>query len=174
MFNQILAAEATSISSMGFRSVMGSFPTGVTIITTNAEDGTDVGMTVNAITSVSLEPPQLLICLAKSRFTAQAIADCGSFAVNFLSNDQQEVAGLFATNSPEKFKHVEVERGMLGMPLITDSLARAECRVNRMIEAGDHTIFIGDVVTGAAVEGQPLIYFRSGYNELMEARGLTK
>lgn len=146
-----------------FRSVMGSFPTGVTVITTVSKGGLPVGMTVNAITSVSLDPPQLLICLGKNRYSAEAIKSCGKFAVNFLSNDQKDVASIFASSTEEKFSTVDYHNGPLGLPLISDSLAIAECEVSSIIDSGDHLIFIGDVVNGNATDGMPLVFFRRNY-----------
>ncbi|WP_127519825.1 flavin reductase family protein [Mesorhizobium sp. Z1-4] len=163
MRDRVNGTSPQPVPSQLFRSVMGSFPTGVTVITTVAETGGPVGMTVNAITSVSLEPPQLLICLAKSRYTASAIQSCGRFAVNFLSNDQKEVAGIFASNAEQKFSTVGYHEGVLDLPLINGSLAIAECEVSNVIDAGDHLIFIGEVVSGRATDGMPLVFFRRNY-----------
>jgi flavin reductase (DIM6/NTAB) family NADH-FMN oxidoreductase RutF len=143
------------VAPQTFRSVMGSFPTGVTVITTISGSGDPVGMTVNAITSVSLDPPQLLICLAKSRYTAAAIQFLGKFAVNFLSDDQKDVASIFASNGDEKFSAVRTQ--------ISGSLAQAECEVIRIIESGDHLIFIGEVMSGTSHDGMPLVFFRRNY-----------
>lgn len=151
------------VAPQTFRSVMGSFPTGVTVITTISGSGDPVGMTVNAITSVSLDPPQLLICLAKSRYTAAAIQFLGKFAVNFLSDDQKDVASIFASNGDEKFSAVRTQIGEQGLPLISGSLAQAECEVIRIIESGDHLIFIGEVMSGTFHDGMPLVFFRRNY-----------
>ena len=163
MHDQVATLDRRPVPPQTFRSVMGSFPTGVTVITTVSETGGPVGMTVNAITSVSLDPPQLLICLAKSRYTAAAIKACGKFAVNFLSDDQKDVAGIFASSADEKFSTVRTETGDLGLPLIADSLALAECEVSSVIDSGDHLIFIGEVVSGTSKDGMPLVFFRRNY-----------
>lgn len=163
MQDNIATLKPQPVPSQLFRSVMGSFPTGVTVITTISETGSPVGMTVNAITSVSLDPPQLLICLAKSRYTAAAIQSQGKFAVNFLSDDQKEIASIFASNVDEKFSSVITEPSELGVPLISDSLAQAECEVRNVIDSGDHLIFIGEVVRAKAQDGMPLVFFRRNY-----------
>jgi len=163
MHDHANASPAQLVQSQLFRSVMGSFPTGVTVITTVSETGRPVGMTVNAITSVSLEPPQLLICLARHRYTAAAIQSSGRFAVNFLSNDQKEIAAIFASSAEDKFNAVGYRSGALELPLINDSLAIAECEVSSVMDSGDHLIFIGDVVSGTATDGMPLVFFRRNY-----------
>lgn len=168
MHNDASVTTSHAVPSQLFRSVMGSFPTGVTVITTVADAGSPVGMTVNAITSVSLEPPQLLVCLAKNRYTAAAIQSCGRFAVNFLSNAQKDIAGVFASSVEEKFNCVRYHTGMLDLPLIDESLAIAECEVSRVIDSGDHLIFIGDVVNGTANDGMPLVFFRRNYGNWKE------
>lgn len=163
MHDHIATLAPRPVPPQLFRSVMGSFPTGVTVITTLSETGTPVGMTVNAITSVSLEPPQLLICLARSRYTASAIRFSGKFAVNFLSDDQKNVASIFASNADEKFSTVRTHCGALGLPLIADSLALAECEVCKVVDSGDHLIFIGEVVSATSKDGMPLVFFRRNY-----------
>jgi flavin reductase (DIM6/NTAB) family NADH-FMN oxidoreductase RutF len=163
MYDSFATAEEQHMTPQFFRSVMGSFPTGVTVVTTTSGDGDPVGMTVNAITSVSLDPPQLLICLAKSRYTAAAIRLNGAFVVNFLGEDQKGIASTFASNIATKFNEVSTHKGRLGIPMISDSLALAECEVRDVIDANDHMIFIGEVVGGKAGDGMPLVFFRRNY-----------
>lgn len=146
-----------------FRSVMGSLPTGVTVITASDTDGVPLGLTVNAITSVSLDPPQLLICLAAERHTALTIRKTRKFAVNFLGAHQKDIATLFATSTESKFDSIMTHRGMLGLPLITGSLALAECEVSSIVESGDHLIIIGKVTAGTAGDGMPLLFFRRNF-----------
>lgn len=163
MSEQILNFTPQPVSPGVFRSVMGSFPTGVTVVTARDADGAPLGLTVNAITSVSLDPPQLLICLAKHRYTATAVRETGKFAVNFLGRDQQDVAALFASQAEAKFDTINARRGELDLPLIPGSLAQAECSVRSIVEAGDHLIFIGEVVAGTVSDGQPLMFYRRNY-----------
>lgn len=154
-----------AVSSAAFREIMGSFPTGVTVITARDAAGDPVGLTANAVSSVSLDPPQLLICLGRDRFTARTISDSGRFAVNFLGSDQQAVAERFASRLDDKFSGLAVAEGELGVPLIAGALAYAECHVMKTIETGDHLIFVGLVRRGEVGGGVPLMFFRRHYGE---------
>jgi flavin reductase (DIM6/NTAB) family NADH-FMN oxidoreductase RutF len=151
------------VSSAAFREVMGSFPTGVTVITTLADDGTPIGLTANAVSSVSLNPPQLLICLGREKYTAKAILSHQAFAVNFLARAQVDIAQRFASAVQDKFAGVEHAKGWKDIPVITGALAVAECEVQRTIDAGDHIIFVGLVRRGVASTGDPLMFFRKEY-----------
>jgi flavin reductase (DIM6/NTAB) family NADH-FMN oxidoreductase RutF len=148
------------VGAEDFRRIMSSFPTGVTVITTFDEKGANVGLTANAVSSVSLTPPQLLVCLGVDKYTAAAIRKCGVFAVNFLSAEQRWIAEQFASSKEDKFSGLEIERGELNLPLIKGAIAIAECQLERLIEAGDHLIFIGAVRAGRAEAGNPLMYFK--------------
>lgn len=142
-----------------FRRIMSSFPTGVTVVTTRDEKRNKIGLTANAVSSVSLEPPQLLVCLGVDRYTTTTIQKCGAFAVNFLSAEQRWIAEKFASGMSDKFSGLAIENGQLDLPLIKGAIAIAECRLERFIEAGDHLIFIGAVKAGRAEAGDPLMYF---------------
>ena len=154
-----LDETASEVSSAAFRDVMGSFPTGVTVITTIAPDGNPIGLTANAVSSVSLTPPQLLICLGRDKFTAQAILAHKAFAVNFLARAQENVAQIFASRHSDKFASVTCK----SVPVLAGALATAECEVQRVVEAGDHLIIIGLVRNGVASGGDPLMFFRKEY-----------
>lgn len=151
------------VSTSAFREVMGSFPTGVTVITTVAPDGTPIGLTANAVSSVSLTPPQLLICLGREKFTSKAILGHNAFAVNFLARAQEDVAQRFASSHPDKFSGLEFSRGFKDIPVLDGALAVAECEVQRTVEAGDHLIIVGLVRRGIASGGDPLMFFRKEY-----------
>lgn len=158
-------AVAETVSSAEFREIMGSFPTGVTVVTTLDEEGKPIGLTASAVSSVSLSPPQLLICLGSERYTARSVAARGRFVVNFLGGDQQAVAERFARHADDKFAGLPVRTGEDGLPLIEGALAHAECVVTKAVPAGDHTVFVGLVVRGTAGAGSPLMYFRRHYGE---------
>ena len=158
-------AMSDALSSTAFREIMGSFPTGVTIITARGTEGQRVGLTANAVSSVSLAPPQLLICLGRDRFTSQVITESGRFGVNFLDRGQQAVAERFASRMNDKFAGLAVREGSHGVPLIAGALAHAECSVVKTLEAGDHLVFIGLVTQGSARNGVPLMFFRRTYGE---------
>src|SRR5258708_29761874 len=142
-----------------FRSVMGDFASGVTIITARHE-GIDYGLTASAVSSLSLDPPMLLICLNKTSNTQKAIAQSQVFAVNMLRETQSEVARQFASSHPDKFSGMSVSYGALGVPLLADTLATIECRVTAEVTGGTHSVFLAEVKTAQAAEGMPLTYFR--------------
>jgi flavin reductase (DIM6/NTAB) family NADH-FMN oxidoreductase RutF/DNA-binding FadR family transcriptional regulator len=152
-----------------FREVIGRFTSGVTLITTTA-GGKRYGMTASAVSSLSLEPPMLLICVNRAAPTCAAISSSGIFGVNILSENQGDLADRFAQPSKDKFAGVPVEDGALGIPLLEAALARLECRVTEEVAGGTHTVFLAHVVTAEAGAGLPLTYFRGrlGRLELQE------
>jgi len=156
-----------------FRDVMGRFASGVTVITTHAHDA-DSGTTASAVSSLSLDPPMVLVCLNMTSSTQAAVRDAGCFAVNILGADQSELAFQFATKSgAAKFEGAKIVRGERGVPLLAGALAHIECRVAEMVTGGTHTVFLGEVDHAAASEGAPLTYFRGTFGrfetELEEA-----
>ncbi len=149
-----------------FKLAMSHFASGVTIVTTEHAE-TPYGMTVASFASLSLHPPLVLICVEKTVKTHDAIAAAGKFGVSILAQEQAEVSGRFASKKIEdKFAGVGWSRGELGMPLIDNSICALECRIENELPGGDHTIFVGEVVTARTGEGPPLVYFRSGYRQL--------
>ncbi len=142
-----------------FRSVMSRFASGVSIITTR-NAGIDYGLTASAVTSLSLDPPMLLICVNKASHTRDAIASARVFAVNILREDQSELARRFATSQPDKFEGQSISSGELGVPLLDDVLATIECRVTEIVSGGTHSIFLAEVQTAQATEEMPLTSFR--------------
>jgi flavin reductase (DIM6/NTAB) family NADH-FMN oxidoreductase RutF len=142
-----------------FRSVMSRFASGVSIITTR-DEGIDYGLTASAVTSLSLDPPMLLICVNKASNTQKAIAEAQVFAVNILRENQSELARRFAGSHPDKFAGMSISYGELGVPLLDDMLATIECRVTEIVSGGTHSIFLAEVQTAQAAEGMPLTYYR--------------
>ncbi|MBS1886146.1 MAG: flavin reductase [Actinobacteria bacterium] len=148
-----------------FRDVVGRFASGVTVIT--ARDGdVDAGMTASAVTSLSLEPPMMLVCINRSAPTGESVARAGHFAVNILRGDQGEVALAFAAPSEDKFKGIPISRGTWGEPLIDGALATIECEVVEEVSGGTHTVFLGRAHVAEAQPGSPLAYFRGGFGRL--------
>ena len=145
------------------KNAFGSFATGVTVVATREADHTPRGFTANSFSSVSLEPPLLLICIAKSALSLAVFKKATFFSVNILCETQQEVSRIFASQSEEKFDSVSWERGFKDVPLLFGSLARFVCKTDRHIEAGDHTILIGEVKDFDYRQGSPLSYFRGQY-----------
>lgn len=145
------------------RNAFGAFATGVTVITTRQPDGTPRGFTANSFTSVSLDPPLLLVCLAKTAHSADVFREAPHFAVNILAEDQKAVSGLFASRAPDKFAQCAWTSGPAEMPLIDGSLATFTCANHQLVDAGDHLILIGRIEAFSTSEGQPLGYFRGNY-----------
>jgi flavin reductase (DIM6/NTAB) family NADH-FMN oxidoreductase RutF len=162
------------------RNAFGTFATGVTVVTTRQPDGTPRGFTANSFTSVSLDPPLLLVCLAKTAHSADVFSEAPHFAVNILAEDQKAVSGLFASRAPDKFQNCAWTPGPSDMPLIDGSLAAFTCANHQLVDAGDHLILIGYIDHFSTTEGQPLGYFRGNYfsigieKDLAEAAAAAK
>jgi flavin reductase (DIM6/NTAB) family NADH-FMN oxidoreductase RutF len=139
---------------------MGSFATGITIVTSCDATQTPVGLTASSLASVSKEPPLVLVCIGNDKYTLSAIRNSGLFAVNLLKAGQADIARLFASSATQKFSELKFRRGVLGAPLLDDALAYAECSVFKLVDAGDHAIVIGKVVDGETVSAPPLLHFR--------------
>jgi flavin reductase (DIM6/NTAB) family NADH-FMN oxidoreductase RutF len=147
-----------------FSRVMGSFASGVTVITVTSPDGSPKGFTASAVSSLSLEPRMLLVCVSVRSSSLRIIQEVGSFGVNILSTDQQEVAQQFAQPGDDRFKGLRWRPGSAtGAPVIDGSLAYAECKLTDSCKGGDHVILIGEIVAGDAHEAEPLLYFRGRY-----------
>jgi flavin reductase (DIM6/NTAB) family NADH-FMN oxidoreductase RutF len=155
------------VDPIQFRHVMGHFPTGVTVVTTK-HDGRMHGMTANAITSVSLEPVMLLVCLGREARTALAIQKTRQFAVNILREDQEEISRRFARPYQDHFEGLDVEEGPDGLPLLPGCLAYLACRVHDIVPAGDHDIVLANVdrCEVSPNGGTPLLFFQGGYQRL--------
>jgi flavin reductase ActVB len=166
---QELKAEApVPIDKHEFRRVLGHFAAGVTIVTTVGDDGTPYGLTATAFTSVSLEPPLVLVCVDKRSDSHPHFHTSRVFAVNFLGVHHEPLSRRFAVSGGDKFAGLAMRRGPTSAPLLPDALAYLECRTVNVIDAGDHTIFLGQVEAADAREGEPLLYFRGGYWKISE------
>ena len=149
------------------RDALGTFATGVTVVTTSGPDGRPIGLTANSFTSVSLDPPLLLVCLARDATTTRIIEEVGHFAVNVLHIGQQETSSLFATRGEDRFAQTECETWEHSVPIIRNSLASFECRKHAEYDGGDHVILVGEVVrVRYAPQRDPLLYFRGKYRKL--------
>jgi len=152
------------LDSNEFRDIIGRFATGVTVITTEHESRL-YGTTASAVSSLSLEPPMLLVCLNKSSTTGQAITTARRFAVNILSEGQVDAAMRFAGKG-DKFAGVPVARGHAGQPLLEEALANLECRVVEEVTGGTHSVFLAEVEHATGRHGAPLAYFRGQFGRL--------
>lgn len=148
------------------RQVMGHFTTGVTIITTVNKDGQMQGLTANAFTSVSLEPPLLLISVDKKAESWPAFEESKVFTVNILSDDQEVLSRKFAVSGGDKFEGVAYRRGANGAAILEGALAYIECTLYAAYEGGDHSVYLGEIQEAEVREGKPLVFFRGGYRAL--------
>jgi 4-nitrophenol 2-monooxygenase / 4-nitrocatechol 4-monooxygenase, reductase component len=145
-----------------FRHVIGHFTSGVAVITTR-EGGIDHGMTASAISSLSADPPMLLICAHTKAPTHAALNRAGVFCVNVLGEDQEHLAAQFAGPRADKFAGVSCERGVRDVPVLTGALAALECEVVDDIVGGTHRVFLARVISARARQGDPLAYFRGRF-----------
>ena len=157
------AAQDAPIDPIALRRAFGTFVTGVTVITTLEADGTPRGMTANSFTSVSLDPPLLLVCVAKaaSSYAVFRAAEC--FGVNILDEGQVTVSATFASKAQDKFQSVNNDRVHTGAPVLTDSLTRFDCSLHSTVDAGDHAILIGRVRAFGTSPTAPLGFCRGRY-----------
>ena len=157
-----------AIDDQGFKDALKLWASGVTVVTSNSEKYGLKGMTATSFSSVSLEPPQILVCINKSADTGEAVLDGKSFAINILNADQQEVSNQFAggTSQEERFANVKWHKGETGSPVFDDALASIECTVIEHVLAGSHWVIIGEVQKATCNSGTPLLYFDSSYCEL--------
>lgn len=148
-----------------FRSVMSSFATGVTIATAGLADGSRVGITVNSFTSVSLDPPLVMFCIDKRAMSLPVFKEASGYAINVLTVQQEHIARAFAVpgQGQERWTHGVFTEGSNGAPLLEGALATIDCAHYAQHEGGDHVLLVGRVMVMSRHEGQPLIYWNSGY-----------
>ncbi|MFI0404315.1 flavin reductase family protein [Actinomadura sp. 3N508] len=147
------------------RRVMGRFATGVAVITTLDGRGDPHGMTVNSLTSVSLEPPLLLVCFGAHARTAVAVAESGRFAVSILAARQEPIALRFAGRGEDHFAGLPLTYGEHDVPVVPDALAHLECTVDRRVEAGDHVVVFGAVRRTCDRDGPPLAFLGGRFGD---------
>jgi flavin reductase (DIM6/NTAB) family NADH-FMN oxidoreductase RutF len=150
---------------------MRTFPTGITIVTAVDESGAPRGLTTNAVTSASLDPPLLLLCVDVESRTLPAIRSSGAFVVNFMAAEAEALCRLFASKADDKFSRVSYETSSRNLPVLhLHTLAWAECSIEKELEVGDHVVFVGLVEDGAATtQRSPLAYFGRTYDRLARA-----
>lgn len=146
------------------RHALGNFITGVTVVAT-VDKGSPVGRTVNSFTSVSLDPPLILVCLHRDSLLLSQISAFGAFSVNILSSEQSHVSNAFVSKSRSQFSGIDHSLGTLGTPVIASSLACVECSLHQTVEGGDHVILLGRAETiQTTEEASPLSFFRGAVN----------
>lgn len=158
-------ASEGAIDPTTMRRTMGRFTTGVAVITTLAPDGRPHGMTLNSLTSVSLEPPMLLVCLSIGARTADAVLESGRFAVSVLASRQEPIARRFASRGEEHFAGLPLAYGQHQVPIVPDALSHLECAVDRHLIAGDHVVVLGAVQSTCDRDGQPLTFLSGRFGD---------
>jgi 3-hydroxy-9,10-secoandrosta-1,3,5(10)-triene-9,17-dione monooxygenase reductase component len=156
-----------ALDQQGFRRALGSFLTGVTIITTRDHRGELVGNTANSFNSVSLDPPLILWSLGRHAHSMRVYLSCEYFAVNILREGQEELSSRFARQSINKWEGIDYEIGRTGCPILPSVLAVFECKIAHTYVGGDHVIFVGEVIHADwDPNGRPLGFFRGAYARL--------
>lgn len=158
------------VNAAEFRHAMGHFATGVTVVTSVGVDGEPIGTTANAVTSLSLDPPLLLVCFDRSSFTLRAVREHGAFVVNVLAARQRQLSANFARRGLSAlWDDVRHHAGPTGSPRLDGALAAIECTVHERLPGGDHEIIVGRVreVETNGLNTEPLLFWRGGYGSLL-------
>jgi 4-nitrophenol 2-monooxygenase / 4-nitrocatechol 4-monooxygenase, reductase component len=154
-----------NIDSLAFRNIIGHFTSGVSVITTNANQK-DFGLTASAVSSLTLEPPMLLVCINQNTGTCHAISESKRFVVNILKASQSAIARQFAVPSENKFKDIQISRTFDGLPVLKDVHVSIECNLADEFIGGTHKIFVGKAVQANVYEQTtPLVYYRGKFGE---------
>lgn len=172
----MLSAERTgdrAVDQSHFKQAAGRWATGCAVIASLDAEGKAHGLTMSAITSLSLDPMQFLICLDKGARTLAAIRASQRFSINVLEQDQVEIAKLFASKSDDKFKNLSCEV-LSGAPVIEGSLCWIVCKLAHIHAGGDHDIVIGDVLDIRTSDGEPLLHFQGSFGHFLKASQIHK
>lgn len=161
--------SAVTIESARFRQVLGSYPTGVSVITAASADGAPVGMVVGTFTSVSLDPPLVGFLPDKKSTSWPLIEAAGKFCVNILGSNQQELCRKVSGKGPDKFAEVEWSRSVHGLPILADTIATIECALHSVTEAGDHWFVLGAVLAmDVTRDDDPMLFHKGRYGGFAE------
>ena len=144
------------------RKIMGCFATGVALVTTRAGDEI-WGMTANALTSLSIDPPLILLAVDHRNAIQKYLREGQCFAINLLRADHEKISRLFAKPGPKDFSDLSLTVAVTGAPILVDAISYVDCRLERRLPGGDHDIFVGRAVAGAVRDGRPLIFYRGQY-----------
>ncbi|MGG3571776.1 flavin reductase family protein [Bacillus gobiensis] len=152
-----------------FKQAMGRLATGVSVITSKDQDY-NFGLTASSVTSLTAEPPMLLVCIHQKTGTREAIVNSGHFAVHILHEHQSELALQFANSSTDKFAGLDIIYGKHGIPLLQDYFVRIECQAVHEAKAGTHSIFMGEIHQVEIQEKRPLLHFKSEFGKFVSAK----
>jgi flavin reductase (DIM6/NTAB) family NADH-FMN oxidoreductase RutF len=158
-----------SVDASQFKNALKLWASGVTVVTAQSADQGAKGMTATSFSSVSMEPPLVLVCLNQSTDTGALVLEQQSFAVNVLSTEQQSVSNEFAGGSSQeqRFANVAWETGEFGAPLLIEALVSLECKLVQHVQAGSHWIVVGEVQNVVCRKGEPLLYYNGAYRQLV-------
>jgi flavin reductase (DIM6/NTAB) family NADH-FMN oxidoreductase RutF len=151
------------VDAAQFRQLLGRFATGVTILTVTSADGRPLGMTANSLSSVSLYPPLISVCVDHEAEMHAAILRVDQFVINVLSSSQETLARRFADKHEDRFEGIGYHMTPDGLIMLGGALAHIECQRHAEYPGGDHTIVVGRVIGGSTSKGRPLLYYRGGY-----------
>jgi flavin reductase (DIM6/NTAB) family NADH-FMN oxidoreductase RutF len=171
MSSEKLPKPLAAVASEEFRRACGRFATGVTIASVVDGLGVPHGLTVSSFSSVSLDPPLILICLGHEVTSVEAFRHAKYFGINVLGEDQRALSERFARKGHDRFGGLDWHAGETGVPLLAGVLAHMECAVTQRVTAGDHDIFIGEMLSARVHKGEPLIHFSSRYRKLTDFGG---
>ena len=159
-----------TVSIDDFKKALQLWASGVTVVTTHSEQFGLQGMTATAFSSVSVDPPQILVCINDAADTGSGIQESGYFAVNILKSDQQEISNQFAggASQEQRFDNTSCTPGITGAPILTNSLMSLDCKVVEKVRAGTHWIIIAEVQDSICRSGEPLLYYCGAYRKLAE------
>ena len=155
------------VDPLSFRRACSRFATGITIATVLGSDGMPHGFTANSFTSVSVDPPMVLLCIDRRANVLPYFQAAPQFGINVLSAEQKELSMRFATRGQDRFEGVAWRTGAGPSPILEGALAQFECVTRQVWEAGDHLVFLGEVVAVQYDDGAPLLYYASAYREVM-------
>lgn len=156
-----------NISNDDFKAIMGKFAAGVTVVTTVDGDGKLWGLTATAFTALSMEPPLCLVCIDKNTASHGPLSASRKYAVNILSDKQEDVSNTFASRRDDKFEQVKHEAGSAtGCPVFPEALGVMECEVTEILPGGDHDIFVGEIKSVQVSDGNPLVYWGGAYGDV--------
>ena len=158
--------DIEKIDPTAFRTALGQFPTGVTIITTLDDQGNRIGVTASSFNTVSLDPPLVLWSIDKAAYGYDSFVNCKHFAIHVLSAEQAELSDLFAQTGADKFDQIQCTTGRAKLPILPEFAACFECDIEHRYAGGDHTILVGRVKAFKSHDAEPLLFHRGRYGEI--------
>ena len=168
--SEIEPAPDRGPDTAALRRALGCFVTGVTVVTARDAGGAPHGFTANSFTSVSLDPPLVLVCVGREVEGLEVYRECEGFAVNMLADSQRTISEMFAADLPDRFAGVRWREGKYGSPILDGCIACLECAPWQRIEAGDHLVLIGRVLTFERSPDRPLVFCHGRYVSLSGER----